>query len=94
MRGVLYGLYDLARAAGYSFLHPLHIAQPIAMPSWCQNLSATAGSGRAGEQIQAVRGTHIHTQHPIELADLLNGVGTAAGEVGPSEDELAWVSVV
>ena len=86
-RGALFGVYELARAAGYAFLHPSHPLEPPA-PRWCHDLRSPATDpGRSAGAGAAVRGTHLHTQHPIELADLLNGVGP-----GGSEEEADWAA--
>mmetsp|Transcript_86070 Transcript_86070/g.242342 ORF Transcript_86070/g.242342 Transcript_86070/m.242342 type:complete len:783 (-) Transcript_86070:2-2350(-) len=88
----LYGLYALAQSAGYAFLHPLYVVRPTGVPDWCHTLSACGRGVSTPAGVEAVRGTHLHTQHPIELADLLNGVGPSPGGRGPSEDEAAWAS--
>jgi len=92
-RGILFGIYELARTAGYGFLHPSYPVEPDS-PRWCQTLHSPAvapkGRRRKGSNQEfgaAVRGTHLHTQHPIELADVLNGVGQ-----GGNEEETAWAA--
>jgi len=72
-------------------LHPAHIIKP-AKPDLCHNFTgqptrAATDEERVGENI---RGTHLHTQHPIELANLLNGVGLSKDGRTASEDRDAW----
>lgn len=91
LRALLFGLYDLARVAGYGFAHPLYVVIPQ-KARWCQNLEGAPSRGSAGitgapRPGAAERGTHLHTQHPIELANVLNGLGTSPdGRADESED--------
>src|SRR5262249_26054538 len=73
--GALHAGYAALEAVGFAFLHPLAPTIPgeIALP-------------RAGVEIVssprwAKRGIHLHTQHPLELTDMLQGFGPA----GPSD---------
>jgi hypothetical protein len=68
-RGTLYGAYAALEEIGFGFLHPLAPTVParIALPS--------ATVDRKESPHWHVRGLHLHTQHPIELANVLNGWG-------------------
>jgi len=68
-RGALYGAYAALEALGYAFLHPLAPIKPAALTLPVKPLDVT----RAPHWPR--RGLHIHTMHPIELTELLNGWG-------------------
>lgn len=68
-RGLMYGAYAALEQAGFAFLHPLS-------PSLPAQFAVPAGSINQVESPHwHVRGLHVHTQHPLELANLLNGWG-------------------
>jgi hypothetical protein len=77
--GVAYGAYALLEELGFAFLHPLAplIPHGIATP--------TAAIARSGAPRWPVRGFQIHTMHPLELAELLNGFGP-----GGADDDAGW----
>ena len=65
-----YGLYYLLEEVfGYSFLHPLETAY-VAV-DYCK------GTYKGFKELPywEVRGIHIHTEHPLEHVELLNGFG-------------------
>lgn len=76
-RGVLYGAYALLEEIGFAFLHPLkpHIPKVLVLPPRNVNL--------VEKPYWPMRGIHIHTMHPIELTNLLNGWGKR----GPGDNE-------
>eukprot|EP00928_Gymnodinium_smaydae_P087491 TRINITY_DN71748_c0_g1_i1.p1 TRINITY_DN71748_c0_g1~~TRINITY_DN71748_c0_g1_i1.p1 ORF type:complete len:740 (-),score=64.21 TRINITY_DN71748_c0_g1_i1:162-2381(-) len=87
-RGLLLGFFSLLRNAGYGFLHPVHTIVPSSNLSFCRNFSGVPdNSGRGGTPLLgAVRGSHIHTQHPLELTNLLNGFDSEGGH----ESHTSW----
>jgi hypothetical protein len=78
-RGLAYGAYAALEGLGYGFLHPL---APVA-PSALRPLAAVRAR-REGPR-WAHRALHLHTMHPTELADLVNGFGP-----GGAEDAAGW----
>jgi hypothetical protein len=70
-RGTLYGAYASLELLGFAFLHPLEPHQPSALKPPDGAFSV------ARSPHWPVRGAHLHTMHPIELADVLNGWGEA-----------------
>lgn len=81
--GLSYASYALLEELGFAFLHPL---QPMIPGRISYN-------GRAIDIVEKPywpdRGIHLHTMHPLELTDLLNGWG----KTGP-EDEAGWRSML
>ena len=74
-RGALYGAYAALSEIGFGFLHPLAPSKPAQFAIPIAPVNRTEGPR------WRVRGLHLHTQHPIELANLLNGWG----ERGPDD---------
>jgi hypothetical protein len=73
--GVLHGAYALLEELGYAFLHPLAPTVPerLFLPK--------AAIDIASSPRWAKRELHLHTQHPLELTDMLQGFGPG----GPSD---------
>lgn len=69
--GALHGAYALLEELGFAFLHPLAPTVPptLGIPS---NSIDRRDSPRWDERI-----IHLHTQHPLELTELLQGWGSA-----------------
>lgn len=76
--GALHASYTLLEALGFSFLHPLAPVVPAGLV--VPDVVATVSAPRWKE-----RAIHLHTQHPLELTDMLQGFGPA----GPG-DEAGW----
>jgi len=76
--GLLYGAYALLEELGFGFLHPLEPTIPA-------GLDLAGPVDRAEEPHWPRRAWHLHTMHPIELTDLLNGWGPG----GPG-DAAGW----
>jgi len=66
-RGVGYAAFEALQQFGFAFLHPLKGVIPQALPMPLPVLNVTESPR------WAFRGTHYHTQHPLELTPLLNG---------------------
>jgi hypothetical protein len=77
--GNAFGAFALLEELGMGFLHPLAPATPKAMTV------PTGGVTRREEPRWPTRGIQIHTMHPLELTNLLEGWGPA----GPT-DEAGW----
>lgn len=73
--GRLMGAYALLQALGYGFLHPLEPTIPDAFDL------AGAQVDMAEAPRWSLRGLQLHTMHPIELTNVLNGWG----EAGPND---------
>jgi hypothetical protein len=81
--GTSYGAYALLEELGFAFLHPL-------APTLPKKLSLPTGSlDRKESPKWPIRGTHIHTMHPLELTDLLEGWGPN----GP-DDVAGWTAML
>lgn len=79
-RGNDYGAYALLEQLGFAFLHPLAPVIPAQL--------VLPGTLDVRESPRwPVRGIHLHTMHPLELTDLLNGWGPAG-----TGDEAGWES--
>lgn len=66
--GALHGAYALLEELGFGFLHPLApvVPKPLRVPSSIERTEAPRWD---------VREIHLHTQHPLELTELLQGFG-------------------
>lgn len=82
-RGAAYGAYALLEELGYAFLHPLAPTLPAALPEDFPVVDRTEAPR------WPTRNWHLHTMHPLELTDLLNGWGPE----GP-DDEAGWESML
>lgn len=78
-RGAAYAAYALLQRLGFAFLHPL-------APASVETLSAPASPLDVTERPRwPIRGMQLHTMHPLELTDLLQGFGPAG-----HADEAGW----
>ena len=66
--GIVYALYHILDTLGFGFLHPLQPVVPGGL-----DLEAAAALNGTHTPYWPYRGWHHHTEHPLELADLLNG---------------------
>ncbi len=81
--GSLYGAYALLEELGFGFLHPLEPTPPLALPGEPPTVD------RATAPRWPVRGVQLHTMHPLELTNLLQGWGPD----GP-DDEAGWEAML
>ena len=65
-RGIAYGCFEALQQIGFAFLHPLSPVVP-------QQLSCALCSNISESPYWPVRSWHIHTEHPLELTDFLQG---------------------
>eukprot|EP00927_Polykrikos_kofoidii_P004640 TRINITY_DN11833_c0_g1_i1.p1 TRINITY_DN11833_c0_g1~~TRINITY_DN11833_c0_g1_i1.p1 ORF type:complete len:833 (-),score=58.64 TRINITY_DN11833_c0_g1_i1:60-2558(-) len=72
-RATAFAFYELLQNLGFAFLHPLKPIIPLRLPASLPDLNLT------GEPRWEFRGTHYHTQHPLELTSLLNGYDSNGG---------------
>lgn len=77
-RGAAFGAYALLEELGFAFLHPLAPLRPTSLPADWPALDDT----RAPRW--PIRNIHVHTMHPLELTELLNG--------WPIEDADTWAA--
>jgi hypothetical protein len=68
--GASFGAFELLEDLGFAFLHPLEPHIPSA-------ITPEAVVARASAPRWPVRNVHLHTSHPIELSEVLNGFGPA-----------------
>lgn len=80
--GLLYGVYSLLEEMGFGFLHPLE-------PTLPNKLNIPQQINSQQKPYWPIRAWHLHTQHPLELTDMLNGWGPQ----GP-QDRLGWESTL
>jgi len=78
-RGASYAAFALLEQLGFAFMHPLAPTVPDGLSVPSASLARTEGPR------WPLRGMQIHTMHPIELTDVLNGWGPE----GP-EDAQGW----
>lgn len=79
LRAVTFALYELLQRFGFAFLHPLKPIKP-------DKLLLAHRLDILETPRWEFRGTHYHTQHPLELTNLLNGYDSHAG----TSDREAW----
>ena len=81
--GLGYGAYALLEEVGFAFLHPLAATLP-------QDLATPASPvDRRDSPRWPVRGIHLHTMHPLELTELLNGWGKS-----DPNDAASWTAML
>jgi len=81
--GVSYGAYAMLESLGFAFLHPLAPTRPPALPAELPVLDETTSPR------WPIRGLQLHTMHPLELTELLQGWGPA----GPDDAE-GWAAML
>jgi hypothetical protein len=81
--GALHGAYALLEELGFAFLHPL---APITPPALA---APTVPVSRSASPRWDKRAMHLHTMHPLELTDVLQGWG----KLGPN-DAAGWESML
>ena len=80
-RGTGYGVYAVLQDIGFRFLHPLKPQSE----SLSLDFEKLAKISRTESPRWDVRSIHLHTMHPLELTNLLNGWGVT----GP-DDRQGW----
>eukprot|EP00698_Gefionella_okellyi_P016657 TRINITY_DN4777_c0_g2_i1.p1 TRINITY_DN4777_c0_g2~~TRINITY_DN4777_c0_g2_i1.p1 ORF type:complete len:794 (-),score=167.73 TRINITY_DN4777_c0_g2_i1:1848-4229(-) len=78
--GASYASYAILDVLGFAFLHPLAPVIPASLHLPTTNTSV------AESAYWPVRGTHYHTEHPLELMEVFNGFG----HNNSYEDEAGW----
>lgn len=81
--GAAYGAYALLEHLGLAFLHPLEPTLPEALDVAFEDVDRTSSPR------WPVRGLQLHTMHPLELNDLLQGWGVTS-----PEDRAGWESML
>jgi hypothetical protein len=69
-----YGAYALLEHLGFAFLHPLEATEPAQLEL------AFADVDRSTQPRWPIRGLQLHTMHPLELTELLQGWGVGGPE--------------
>ena len=77
--GASYAAYALLEQLGFAFLHPLSPTVPMGLSTPVEALDLVEGPR------WRLRGMQIHTMHPLELTDVLNGWGP-----GGLDDAQGW----
>ncbi|HWB74499.1 MAG TPA: hypothetical protein VG755_06080, partial [Nannocystaceae bacterium] len=77
--GLGYGAYAVLEELGFAFLHPLAPMRPEALPAALPTIDRTSSPR------WPIRGLQLHTMHPLELTELLNGWGPNG-----YDDEAGW----
>ncbi|HEY8076528.1 MAG TPA: hypothetical protein VIF62_20530, partial [Labilithrix sp.] len=77
--GTAFAAYAMLEELGFAFLHPLAPVAPtkIALPSHSIDIAESPA--------WRVRGMHLHSMHPLELTDMLQGFGPNG-----TDDEAGW----
>ena len=78
--GTLYAVYEALEELGFSFLHPLEPVLPLALRG--AGAAALRDANRTGVPHFVTRSFHVHTEHPLELLELLQGTDVAASDDG------------
>lgn len=77
--GIGYGSYALLEHLGFAFLHPLVPTPPVALPEVLPVVDETSSPR------WPIRGLQLHTMHPLEVTDMLQGWGP-----GGPDDADGW----
>ena len=87
--GAAYAAFAVLQRLGFAFLHPL---RPT-VPSGRLDLSGLSpGTHDLEVPAFAWRGFHLHTQHPLELGEVLQGADALIGAAGNTT--IAWEHMV
>lgn len=78
-----YGAYALLEELGFAFLHPLEPTRPDALPESLPTIDTTSSPR------WPIRGLQLHTMHPLELTEMLQGWGPN----GP-DDARGWAGML
>jgi hypothetical protein len=90
-RGHIYACYAaLERALGFRFLHPLNATLPAAAAVVVTPVSA-AQANATESPAWPIRGIHYHTEHPLELTELLQGLDSLGPDGRVAE---SWASML
>lgn len=81
--GVGFAAYALLEQLGFAFLHPLEPTRPAALPEALPQLDESSAPR------WPIRGVQLHTMHPLELTELLQGWGP-----GDPEDLAGWQAML
>lgn len=84
-RGLSYGIYAVLQDIGFRFLHPLKPTHD----SFDLNFESLSRRARIENPRWPVRSIHLHTMHPLELTNVLNGWGIS----GP-QDAAGWQALM
>ena len=89
-RGLSYSAYHvLEKIFGFAFLHPLQTTtRPVDVRTQAKNFTTPVTETPERE----FRAFHLHTQHPLENAELLNGFSTYPDTVGWEAQLGEWIS--
>lgn len=79
-RGASFGAYALLEELGFAFLHPLAPLRPASLPVDWPALEVRSAPR------WPIRNLHVHTMHPLELTELLNG--------WPMDNADAWAALL
>eukprot|EP00753_Platysulcus_tardus_P018117 PLAT6724.1.p1 GENE.PLAT6724.1~~PLAT6724.1.p1 ORF type:complete len:817 (+),score=447.38 PLAT6724.1:110-2452(+) len=81
-RGSSYAAYAVLGKLGFAFLHPLRPVVPEAVRG------VQAGLWKVESPRWAERGWHYHTEHPLELTEVLNGFDSSGPEMTESWESM------
>eukprot|EP00435_Cladocopium_sp_Y103_P064689 s192_g26.t1 len=84
IRAVGYAFFEFLQLLGFGFLHPLKPVLPDVLPKLWHPLDVHESPR------WEFRGSHYHTQHPLELTNLLNGYD----DYGQTEDRERWATAL
>lgn len=74
LKGHLYAAYELLQVLGMGFWHPYE--RPVAVVDMKKNLLKLQSQKKIQKPQFDFRGYHLHTMHPLELTNFLNGMGS------------------
>mmetsp|Transcript_74333 Transcript_74333/g.131508 ORF Transcript_74333/g.131508 Transcript_74333/m.131508 type:complete len:863 (-) Transcript_74333:126-2714(-) len=74
VRSTGFAFFEVLQRLGFGFLHPLKPVYPVSLPGPLPELEDIIAEPR-----WKLRGTHYHTQHPLEMTNFLNGYDAAGG---------------